>query len=330
VSAAVRGWLAGQGYGVVTDGAPPARLSGGVDFWVYGLRFAGPGLPAQWSAPLVARVPAAAARYGILRQDSAAQSWVAARGYPAPEVLTVLGPGEALPLPVQVMARAPGVPLIAAARGSGFLELLGRLGAAHAELHQLGRPPADADPGPVPDNWLRLTRRLNQSGDFEQLAAALRAIEVARDRLDVADPVLCHGDFHPGNVLTAPGASALHVIDWTNAGVGDRHGDIARTLLWFEIAMVAAPRRASRVLMRVSRRWLQRAYLNGYRRVLPVDLERVQLWRPVTLLAIWSAAETSQRGFLGQEQRLPASLLGWAAREFERVAPVPGSAGPIP
>jgi len=78
VSAAVRGWLAGQGYGAVTDDVPPERLSGGADFWVYGLRFAGPGLPVRWSSPLVARVPAAAERYGMLRQESAVQAWAAA------------------------------------------------------------------------------------------------------------------------------------------------------------------------------------------------------------------------------------------------------------
>jgi aminoglycoside phosphotransferase (APT) family kinase protein len=124
VSAAVRAWLALQGYGAVTDDAPPERLSGGADFWVYGLRFAGPGLPPRWSAPLVARVPGAAARYDMLRQQSTVQSWAAGRGYPAPEVLGVLAPGGALPLPVQVMERVPGVPLIAAARGKAFLELL--------------------------------------------------------------------------------------------------------------------------------------------------------------------------------------------------------------
>jgi len=42
VPAAVRGWLTGQGYGAVTDAVPPERLSGGYDFGVYGLRFAGP------------------------------------------------------------------------------------------------------------------------------------------------------------------------------------------------------------------------------------------------------------------------------------------------
>jgi aminoglycoside phosphotransferase (APT) family kinase protein len=325
VSAAVGGWLTGQGYGAVTDGGPPERLTGGVDFWVYGLRFAGPGLPPPWSAPLVARIPAAAARYDMLRQDSAVQSWAVARGYPAPEVLTVLAPGEALPSPVQVMARVPGVPLLAASGTPwGFWELLVRLGAAQAELHQLGSPPADAHPGEVPDKWLRLARRLAESGESGQFAASLRSIDVVRDRLQVADPVVCHGDFHPGNVLAARGGSALQVIDWTSVGVGDRHGDISWTLLWFEIAAVAQPRPAGRVLMRVVRRGLQRAYLNGYRRVLPVDRGRVQLWRPVSVLRIWSAAEASQRGFFGSEPRLPAGLIGWAAREFHRATPAAG------
>ena len=107
VSAAVRGWLAGQGYGAVADDAPAERLSGGADFWVYGLRFAGPGLPPRWPVPLVARVPAAAQHYDLLRRESAVQSWAAARGYPAPEVLTVLAPGEAVRSPVRVMARVP-------------------------------------------------------------------------------------------------------------------------------------------------------------------------------------------------------------------------------
>jgi len=324
VSAAVRGWLTGQGFGAVTDGAPPERLTGGADFWVYGLRFAGPGLPPRWSAPLVARVPAAAARYDMLQQDSAVQCWAAARGYPAPEVLTVLAPGQALPSPVQVMARVPGVPLVAASdRPWGFPQLLTRMGGAHAELHRLGRPPADAHPGKVPDKWLRLTRRLTQSGDCGQLAGPLRAVELVAGRLEVADPVVCHGDFHPGNVLAAPGGSALHVIDWTSVGVGDRHGDIAWTLLWFEIAAVAAPRPMG-LLMRVLRGRLARAYLTGYRRVLPVDRERVRLWRPVSLLRIWSAAEASQRGFFGPEPRLPARLTGWAAGEFHRVTPGTG------
>jgi hypothetical protein len=91
----------------------------------------------------------------------AAQSWAAAQGYPAPQVLTVLAPGEAVPSPVQVMVRAPGVPLIAA---SG--------------------PPPDTRPGKVPDNRLRLARRLTESGSSGQPASAVSSA-VSHGRLQV-------------------------------------------------------------------------------------------------------------------------------------------------
>ncbi len=65
-----------------------------------------------------------------------------------------------------IAGRMPGVPLIAAARGRpwGIPGLMVQMGAAHAELHRLGSPPADARPGKVPDSWLRLARRLTESG----------------------------------------------------------------------------------------------------------------------------------------------------------------------
>jgi aminoglycoside phosphotransferase (APT) family kinase protein len=323
VSAGLRGWLAGHGHGAVTDAAPPERLTGGADFLTYAVRFAGPDLAAEWSVPLVARVPARAERFAGLQRESAIQSWVVSRGYPAPRVLAVVPPEGALPLPVQVMTRVPGVPLLSAApRPWQVPELLTRMGTAHAELHRLGTPPAGigAD-GSLLDNSLRLPTRLAESGSAVDLNSSLRRIELVRARLEAAEQVMCHGDFHPLNVLVVPGQPALSVIDWTTAGVGDRHGDIAGTLLWFEIVTIAAPRRQDRVLARALRGTLTRAYLTGYRRVIPVvDFERVRLWRPVSLLQIWSAALASQRGFFGGEPRLPARLATWAAREFTRAA----------
>jgi aminoglycoside phosphotransferase (APT) family kinase protein len=322
VSAGLRGWLAGQGHGAVSDAAPPERLTGGADFLTYAMRFAGPDLPAEWSVPLVARVPARAERFTGLQRESAVQSWVASRGYPAPRVLAVVPPREASPLPMQVMTRVPGVPLLSAApRPWRLPELLTRMGTAHAERHRIGVPTADCTPSLL-DNSLRLPTRLAESGDA--VDSSLRKIELVRARLEAAEQVMCHGDFHPLNVLVVPGQPVLSVIDWTTAGVGDRHGDIAGTLLWFEIVTIAAPRRQDRVLARALRGTLTRAYLTGYRRVIPVvDFERVRLWRPVSLLQIWSAALASQRGFFGGEPRLPARLATWAAREFTRAAASP-------
>jgi hypothetical protein len=108
VSSALRRRLAGRFPGEVTDAEAPARISGGLDFWVYGLHFAGPGLPGQWGAPLVARIAARPGRFPLMERGSRLQDWVAAHGYPAPPVLDLVPPGELLEFPVQVMERAPG------------------------------------------------------------------------------------------------------------------------------------------------------------------------------------------------------------------------------
>jgi Phosphotransferase enzyme family len=95
-----------------------------------------------------------------------------------------------------------------------------QLGVTQAALHRLGSPPADAHPGEVPDKWLRLAWRLAESGDPGEFPASLRAIELVRDRLDVADPVVCHGDFHPLNVLAAPGGPSAYAGAAAQAGAG--------------------------------------------------------------------------------------------------------------
>ena len=50
--------------------------------------------------------------------------------------------------------------------------------------------------------------------------------------------MICHGDFHPLNVLVDGDDAWL--IDWTDAALGPREGDVARTLLLFEVASIAA------------------------------------------------------------------------------------------
>jgi hypothetical protein len=107
VSSALRRRLGGRFPGGVADAEAPVRISGGLDFWVYGLHFAGPGLPAQWGAPLVARICERPGRFPLLERESRLQAWVAEHGYPAPPVLDLVPPGELLEFPVQVMERAP-------------------------------------------------------------------------------------------------------------------------------------------------------------------------------------------------------------------------------
>ncbi len=88
---------------------------------------------------------------------------------------------------------------------------------------------------------------------------------------------LCHGDFHPGNIMMAGATPVL--IDWTNVARGDPTADVARTTL--TLRMGTPPPGTSAVLRGLSlfgRRVLVWLYLRAYRRARPLDVEAVARW----------------------------------------------------
>ena len=99
------------------------------------------------------------------------------------------------------------------------LALARALAKAHRAVHEV-QAPAD-----LPDLRLVLAARI----DDAPLPTPLRAFALrVLDGLPTGDR-LCHGDFHPGNVLVA--ADRVGVIDWANAACGVPEADHARTLL---------------------------------------------------------------------------------------------------
>ena len=82
-----------------------------------------------------------------------------------------------------------------------------------------------------------------------------------------AGSAVCHGDFHPGNVLLAPGGPV--VIDWLNAGSGHPAADVARTTLLLRYAGSGSGRARS-----AFRRW----YLGAYCDRTGVTRARVREW----------------------------------------------------
>jgi aminoglycoside phosphotransferase (APT) family kinase protein len=99
------------------------------------------------------------------------------------------------------------------------LALARALAKAHLAVHEV-QAPED-----LPDLRQVLAARIQDVA----LPAPLRAFAVrVLDGLPTGDR-LCHGDFHPGNVLVA--ADRVAVIDWANAARGVPEADHARTLL---------------------------------------------------------------------------------------------------
>lgn len=91
---------------------------------------------------------------------------------------------------------------------------------------------------------------------------------------------VCHGDFHPGNVLLTGDGPVL--IDWSSAARGDATADFARTRLLIQVG--ALPEGASRLIrttVRVGRRVLLRLYVDAYRKQRPVDMMLADRWMEV-------------------------------------------------
>ncbi len=91
---------------------------------------------------------------------------------------------------------------------------------------------------------------------------------------------LCHGDFHPANILLKSDGPA--VIDWTNATRGDPAADLARTRLLLRVG--AVPEHMPALIRRLhafGRGAFYRGYVRAYERVRPIDAALVDRWEPV-------------------------------------------------
>lgn len=284
--------LAGERFGgrVVVTGAPTA-VGAGFDSYIHLVELAGAGLPPAWAQPLVLRLLPAADRHEQAVREAAVQAWCAAAGFPAPEVLAVFGPGEGFGLPAQVMERAPGTTALDALKRRPWtaLRLVDQLARLQLELHALPTEgwPGTADAAALADQRLRLPRVVVERTGSPELQAALGRVEaILPIALGGPGPVVCHGDFHPLNVMVDGAAGT--VIDWTDAGLGPREADVARTLLLFHIAAIAAGSAAERVVLQRIGPRLARRYRRAYEAGAALDPLRLLAWEAMHALHGWS------------------------------------------
>lgn len=147
-------------------------------------------------------------------------------GVRAPEVVGELAPEDGLGSGY-LMRRVEGSADPRVVLASPAPTLFGQLAHELARIHAI--PLADVPPGlPESDASSMVealaTRFEDYGGDRPVMALALRWL---RDHLPApAEPVLQHGDFRIGNLMTdAHGLTA--VLDWELAHLGDRHQDLA-------------------------------------------------------------------------------------------------------
>ena len=194
---------------------------------------------------------------------------------------------------------------------------LHRLAALQARLHAL-------DPSTWPNQAVTFAqdrlgpvqwwaRELNQP----KISAALERAEPIALALDTGPAVVCHGDFHPLNVIV--NGEAATVIDWTDAGLGDPMGDVARSALLLRVAGVATSEAAVRSALRVTSPALSRIYVRAYRQIAPFDPARFRLWTTIHLLHGWAQVSALHAGLVGsasERAQIPMGLAPWLERRY--------------
>jgi aminoglycoside phosphotransferase (APT) family kinase protein len=89
---------------------------------------------------------------------------------------------------------------------------------------------------------------------------------------------LCHGDFHPGNIIVTKQGPVI--IDWMTASRGVAEGDVARTAIILESAK-APEGTPMRWLLEWIRKLFLSNYLKTYFQLHPVDEKSFYAWRAI-------------------------------------------------
>ena len=316
---------------------PPAPVSGGFDTEIYTLRLVG--VPPNLSGPLILRV--LSSQYDARRalREQAIQNALAAQGYPAPRAPLASADPSILGAGFLIMERLPGRPLLAMRR----LGMAGVLVRAQRRLHSLDAAPVlkaleAAVPGASAEHTVsgqlaQYERRVARAA-LLGLAPALGWLRANRPTVE-GPAVVCHGDFHPQNLLVDERREVTGVLDWPNTLIAERACDVAssRVILRYAPVEVAGVPRSMRWLVRAARLALVRRYMTGQRRAAPLHAPSLRYYEALGcmrgFLRVAELRVLAARGgtTLG---RLDASNFGERlARRFARLTGVRPALPPI-
>lgn len=222
-----------------------------------------------------------------LDQQAAALDAARASGVRVPGVY---GMTTVMDRPGMIMERIAGLDLLTVVGGMPWkiFWVADITGKTHARLNQVPAPAG------IPALKERLARQISSGAVPADFAAfALAELEPLPD-----GDRLCHGDFHPGNIMMQDGEPV--VIDWSNVARGDPTADYARCqLMWRTGDLPPGTSLPLRVMASFGRGVLIWGYKRSYARVARLDQQLVRRWRvPVAAARLAEGIETEREGLL--------------------------------
>ena len=206
-----------------------------------------------------------------IRYEQRIAQAVHASGLPVPTVGDIIQVNERNGL---IYERVAGVTMLTvlSRRPWRLFHYARQMAELHAAMH------ASTVQAELPSQQQKLTHKINRA---QELPAALRdkALSVL-ETMPKADR-LCHGDFHPDNILlTKQGAT---IIDWIDASLGNPLADLARTTIIFQGAVATS--QIPKMWQKMAMRLFHSLYLRHYFALRPGSEGEYWRWLPLVAAA---------------------------------------------
>ena len=297
----------------------PVRIQGGFDAAIFG--FTLDRVPPALVGPLILRLGHANADPGRVKLETVVQNTLAEMGFPAPRVMATESDPGVLGGPFMVMTRLSGQTLAHGVEGFGAgtplvgqLKLLFSLPAVLARiidqwvdmqirLHRLPAEPllravvaAGIDSSVITfEGQLARLRTIVEQCALSGLAPGLAWLDAHRPP-QAREAAICHGDFHPLNIL-ADKDQLTGVIDWANTVIAEPAMDVGSAIANVSAVPLPLPW-ALRVTAHAIIGAALRRYERAYRALRPLDHQALlyyQVFRAVAQLVWVGQARTAGR-----------------------------------
>jgi aminoglycoside phosphotransferase (APT) family kinase protein len=282
---------------------PPQRIAGGFDTTIYSFRLSA--APSPFDVPLIVRIYREEQRVEVARFETAVHGAVGAQGYPAPPILATGDSAAGLGGAFVIMPLAAGRTMLEAFFSLRLFTMVDLLASSQARLHALDVGMFERALSDAHVEWRKFT------DDFDKLPTGELDINsfpglrpgvawISANAPATAAPVICHGDFHPLNLIVN-GSKLTAVIDWTRTRVAPAEFDVGGTVALIKQGPVQLPRVLAPFL-RLARRGLAARYVAQYRKHRPLDEDGIRYFEAVRCFAFLyevSVVRLARAGVIG-------------------------------